>query len=290
MKTQALILALLVLTACTRSASEPLIAIEASETPTLAPATLAPTEPPEVVLLATEELKESPTPDPATATASPTAGPPSETPTASSTPTALPFNPTGEYGSPSLVDSFSDNRYWADADGNLPDTDFIQLALGSGQLHVTGKPPQFDTWWFTSTSANNYFIEMQINTDDCSGRQAYGLILRGPESNTSARGYILTFSCDGAYRLVRLDGLNPYAAAELIPWTIAPAINAGANQSNLLGVSLIGDVISIYANQSLLEDFEDDTFSSGRFGLFVNAGSPGDFTYRIEELAVWNLD
>jgi len=285
-----LVLAILLLSACTRSASEPLIAIEASETPTLAPATPSPAEQTDSAPLVTEELKQSPTPDPATATASLTAGPPSETPTASSTPTALPFDPLGEYGSPDLLDSFSDNRYWADVGGNLPDTDFIQLALGSGQLHVTGKPPQFDTWWFTSTSANDYFIEMQINTDDCSGKQAYGLILRGPESNTSARGYILTFSCDGAYRLVRLDSLNPYTAAELIPWTIAPAINAGSNQSNVLAVSLIGDVISVYANQNLLEIFEDDTFSSGRFGLFVNAGPPGDFTYRIEELAFWNLD
>lgn len=283
-----LFLALLMLSACTRSI----------------PIAAQPDDPSTTADVISEPLLDTPVPlledtlmptaadlptEQASATASQTA-PPSETATASSTATQPPFEADSAYGSPTFLDTFADGRNWSDSNDLLPDTDFIQLALGIGQLHVTGKPSQFDTWWFTSTSASDYFIQMQVELDDCSGKQAYGLILRGPNSNTSARGYILTFSCDGAYRLVRLDGLNPYSAAELIPWTASEAINAGPNQSNLLGIRLVGDVITVFANASQLAELEDDSYSAGRFGLFVNAGVPGDFTYRIEELAFWNLD
>jgi hypothetical protein len=288
-KTSLFSFSLLLLSACTRSIP---VAAPSEEPSATADSISEPALETPVALLEDTPLPtatQSSTPEAATATASQTA-PPSETATATSTATLPPFEADSAYGSPTFLDTFADGRNWSDANDLLPDTDFIQLALGTGQLHVTGKPSQFDTWWFTSTSAGDYFIQMQVELDDCSGKQAYGLILRGPESNSSARGYILTFSCDGAYRLVRLDGLNPYSAAELIPWTASDAINVGANQSNLLGIRLVGNVITLFANESQLEELEDDSYSAGRFGLFVNAGVPGDFTYRIEELAFWNLD
>ncbi len=275
----------LLLAACTRSASSPLIAEEPSPTPvplqpteTTAPSSPSPTTVPSATAL------------PATATLAPPTATPAETSTALASATLPPLDPSEEYGAPTFIDSFTDDRYWANASGELPDTDFIRLALDSNRLLVTGKPPQFDTWWFTSVAAEDYFIEMEINTGECLGKQAYGLILRGPQSNASARGYILTFSCDGAYRLVRLDGLNPYTAVELIPWTENKAINAGANQDNHLGISLIESTISIFANKTLVEAIEDDLYASGRFGLFVNSGIPGNYTFAIDQLAFWDLD
>ena len=277
------LMVVLLFTACTRSASTPVLDPQMS--PTIIPlqpsATTAPPSP---------SPSPSTSPLPPTATLSPTIAPPTQAATASGTATLPPFEPAGEYGSPTLLDTFADDRYWADANGELPNTDFIQLALESGHLKITGKPPQFDTWWFTSASASNYFVEMEVNTGECSGKQAYGLILRGPQSNASARGYILTFSCDGAYRLVRLDGLNPYTALELIPWTENEAILAGPGKNNLFGVGLIDETLNIYANNILLQSIDDDRYSSGRFGVFVNAGLPGEYTFSINQLAFWNLD
>ncbi len=200
------------------------------------------------------------------------------------------FDPNEEYGGPTLLDTFANDSNWVDSSDKLPDSDFIKLELGSEQLLVTGKPSNFDTWWLTWPSAGDQYLEMKVEIDDCNGRQAYGLLLRAPPANVEAHGYILTFSCDGAYRLRRLDGTSPYSFEDLIAWKSDEAIRSGDDQINILGVRLIGDEITIYANGEEIGQVEDDTFSSGRFGLFVNAGPPGDFTFAINELSFWDLD
>lgn len=221
---------------------------------------------------------------------------PSETPTATDTPeptataTTPPFDPASEYGSPSLYDSMDNDRNWSDTKG-LPNNDYLRLALGSGQLHVTGKQPEFDTWWFTSPAPNNFFLQMTVETDACSGKAAYGFIVRGPKANgDSARGYIYTLSCDGSYRLERLDDVSPYTKTELISWTDNDYINSGNEKTNVIAIRAIGDTITLYANGFEIDEIEDGHFSGGRFGLFVKAGTQANFTYNIEDLSFWNLD
>lgn len=217
---------------------------------------------------------------------------PSDTPTQTPTPTEPPFDPAAEYGqTPTLYDSLDDDRNWVDSSGQLPDTDFIRLAMGGGQLHVTGKQAGIDTWWYTWPAPSDFFIQMAVETDTCSGKQAYGLILRGPQTVTSgsARGYIYTFSCDGYYRLDRLDKTSPYTSIELIGWTQSDHINAGSDEQNLMGVRMIGDVITLYANGFEVDEIEDGHFGSGKFGLFVNAGPTANFTFSVSEFSYWDL-
>lgn len=217
---------------------------------------------------------------------------PSETPTNTATATEPPFDPDSSYGEPTLFDSMDTDRNWADGSGGLPDTTYLRLALGGGRLHVTGKQPNWDTWWFTSPNPTDFFIEMVVETDNCSGKQAYGLILRGPQSLniSNAVGYMFMFSCDGAYSLVRLDDTSPYDTEELISWTESDYINAGSDERNVMGIRMIGGDITLYANGFELADFDDDTYLAGRFGLFVNAGDPGNFTFSIDEFSFWDLD
>ena len=243
---------------------------------------------------ATVAASETPTPS-VTLTPSQTAEPsetlePSETPEDTATPTEPPFDPSAQYGAPTLFDSMDSDRNWAGSSG-LPDDDNIRLALGGGNLHVTGKKAEWDTWWYTSTVAGDLYIQIEVNSGSCSGKQAYGLILRGPASvGAEARGYIFTFSCDGSYRLDRLDDTAPFTKTELIGWTKSDHINAGDNETNMLGIRMVGEDITLYANGFELEDLDDGTFASGRFGLFVNASSPGNYTFDVDELSYWDLD
>ncbi|MCW5887484.1 MAG: hypothetical protein KIT07_05115 [Anaerolineales bacterium] len=229
----------------------------------------------------------------ATETPLPTETPiPSETALPTATPTPLPFDPRAEYGNtPSLYDPMDDDRNWADVNG-LPNDNLLRLALGGGHLHVTGKQAGFDTWWFTAPTPNNLFLQMTVKTDNCSGKQAYGFIVRGPQSTGGggARGYIFAFACDGTYRLDRLESTSPYVKTELIGWTESDLIRRGSQETNTLGIRLVGDVITLYANQFEIDEIEDGHFSGGRFGLYVNGGTPGDYTYRIDDLWYWRLD
>jgi hypothetical protein len=213
---------------------------------------------------------------------------PSETPEDTDEPTVPPFDPASEYGAPSLFDGMDTDKNWAGTNG-LPDDENIRLALGSSSLHVTGKQVDWDTWWFTSTVADDFFLQIKVNSGDCSGKQAYGLIMRGPSSaGIGARGYIYTFSCDGYYRLDRLDTTAPFTKVELIGWTQSDFINDGENENNVMSVRMIGTEITLFANGLKLETIEDGKFATGRFGLFVNAGSPGNYTFDVDELSYWN--
>jgi hypothetical protein len=217
---------------------------------------------------------------------------PEPTETASPTPTvtALAFDPSSEFGGPTILDSFASDSNWVDGNGDLPNSSFLRMALGTSQMLVTGKPASFDTWWFTWPSAADQYLEMRVEVENCDGRQAYGFIVRGPANAADARGYIVNFSCNGEYRLRRLDDLSPYTFEDLVPWTNSDLINAGDDEVNILGIRFIGDIITIFANGEQLDEVVDATYSSGRFGLFVNAGPPGDFTYIINELSFWDLD
>lgn len=215
----------------------------------------------------------------------------SETPTPTATPTQPPFDPSANYGSPTLFDSMDTDRNWSSSGGGLPDDQNIRLALGGGQLHVTGKLPDWDTWWFTAPSPSDFFIEMKVDSGNCTGTQAYGLIVRGPQTiGGEGRGYIFLFSCDGQYRLDRLDNTSPYTKVELIPWTESDYINAGDNEDNVMGIRMIGEDITLYANGFEIDDLDDDRYAAGRFGIFVNAGAPGDYTFHIDELSYWDID
>lgn len=273
-----LLVLFLVQAACSFSAEPtPTEFVLPTDTPTLEP-TPAPTDTPQPTALPTETLAPSNTSEPTEA--------PSITPTA----TPTPFDPSDTYGSPTTYDSMDDDRNWASASG-LPDDEFIRLAMGGGLLHVTGKQVDFDTWWFTAITPSDFFIEMKVDTGNCSGKQAYGLILRGPEgAGLEARGYIYTFSCDGFFRLDRLDNTAPYTMVELIGWTASDHIIDGANQTNVMGVRMSGQDITLYANGYSVADLDDDEYSIGRFGLFVNAGTPGNYTFDVDELSYWDLD
>lgn len=239
-----------------------------SSTNTPVPTALAPTE--------TVEPSETPTPlDTATLTA---------------TPTEPPLAPEAEFGGPTLQDEMNNDGNWASVSGGLPNTANILLAMGGGQLHITAKQAGFDTWWFTWPTAGDQFIQMTVESGDCSGKAAYGLILRGPSDVTLAHGYVVLFSCDGAYRLARLDSVSPYSLVDLIPWTDSERINHGTDQVNVLGVHAQGDVIRIYANGFEVGEYEDDRYSAGRFGLFTNAGPAANFLWHLDQLLFWNLD
>ena len=214
---------------------------------------------------------------------------------AAATATVLPgtFDPYAVYGTPTYENpmDFANMWEWAPPETNtLPNNSRIHLHFKDGQLYVTGKRPEFSTWWYASHFLNDAYMQLTFNTEDCSKDDAYGMILHGPSHlSGAAYGYVVYFTCGGKMGAFRLDNPQPWDIAELLDSKPFSAINTGAGEQNVLGVHAVGDKYQIYANGVLIGEFQDDHYAKGRMGVFVRAAKPDAYTYRVTNLAYWVL-
>jgi hypothetical protein len=301
------ILALITLGACT-------LQMPAVETPSAVPAV---TEIPTVAVTTPEEAspaalptsteaappptaaaqKAVPTKAKSTATQTPwvTLGPPTATKVASTaTPTPVTgFDPYKTYGKPKYQNpmQFANLAEWVQAETkDLPDNSDIRLQFKDGRLYVTGKRPDFSTWWFSYHSLGDAYVEMTFDNENCSGEDAYGIIFRGPQHLAGiSYGYVASFTCNGKLWVFRLDGINPWEAETLVDEVKMGAINKGPNAQNVLGVYAVGDQFIIFANGTQVAKVQDDELRQGRVGVFVRPAGSGAYTYRVTNFAYWLL-
>jgi hypothetical protein len=266
----------------------------AAPTPVEAVPTQAPPTPTEAAAVPTDEpTVEPPTDTPETPKNITLV--PKDQPTATPTPTAIPpgetFDPTDTYGLPTFKDPMNSGSYgnWK-SDGRLPNTELIQISLEGNNMYVTGKKPGFSTWYFSWPTLTDFYIQMEVKTEECSGKDEYGLIVRGPAHGAGVSyGYIMAFSCDGYYRLTRLDSADPYSAIDLVPATKSTYIETGADQKNVVAIRAVGKTLTIFANGYQLAEVNDATFSKGRYGVFVQAVDTYNYTYHPVQIVYWDL-
>jgi hypothetical protein len=214
-------------------------------------------------------------------------------PTANTTPVAGTFDPVATYGTPTFDDPMTGgniNDWTNPVTGLLPNTNYIRIAETDARFYVTGKLAGFSTWYFTWHELTDFYLQSTYDSGSCSGKDAYGLIVRGPEHLAGVSyGYIVAFSCDGQYWVFRLDGANPFTAEDLVSWTHSDYILAGANQTNALGIKMIGNTLTIYANGHQIAQVTDNHYDFGRYGAFVSPEVTANYTYRITHMSYWDL-
>ena len=237
---------------------------------------------------------------PATSTPLPTKTPlPSDTPTITPTgtntltptvtpvaPTATPTtqDPTNGLGDPDWTDSFSSSGNWP-----IYTDEHVAMSVGNSRLSMTAlkadRRNPYDAWMLSLPVLTNFYLEATVTNGQCTGVDRYGLLGRAPGFNPIS-AYVFGVSCDGQYSLRIWDG-SQYI--NLITWTYAAAIKQGADQTNVLGLRAEGSRLSLFANNYLLADYEDDTFASGYFGLFVGAANTDGFNIQVSNVSYWEL-
>ena len=213
------------------------------------------------------------------------------TPTLPPTPQGEAFDPTGTYGAPTFMDPMNSGSYgnWKSND-KLPNTELLQISLEGDNMYVTGKKPGFSTWYFSWPTLTDFYMQMEVKTGECSGKDEYGLIVRGPAHGAGVSyGYIVAFTCDGYYRLTRLDSADPYSVTDLVSSTKSSAITTGADQKNVIAIRAVGKKLTIFANGYQLAEISDATFPKGRYGLFVRGVETINYTYHPVQIVYWDL-
>lgn len=189
-------------------------------------------------------------------------------------------------GNPTWNDGFdSDSGFWV-----LGDDTNLGYELANSTLVMTGYKIAGDLWRLNSKpEIENLFLEVNFTTGGkCSGKDSYGLIVRSTDSNDDIfdSGYVFTFSCDGMYRLYRMDN-GTYAG--LLNWTASSEIKAGSNVSNRMGIYVEDDLIQLYANGNRLAQVRDTAHSEGKWGLVLRANETTGLEIIVEDVSYWIL-
>jgi hypothetical protein len=210
---------------------------------------------------------------------------------ATSTPSGPAFDPYVLYGDPTMVDPMDSNSIgnWKSG-GVLPDSEYIRISTENGNVYVTGKKPGFSTWFFSWPTLKNFYMELSVKSGECTGKDEYGLIVRGPAHGAGVSyGYIIAFSCDGHFRVTRLDSADPFSTTDLVSQRESEHIYTGKNQGNMIAVKADGKKLTIFANSYQIAEVSDSIFLQGRYGLFVQAVDTANYTYQPVEIAYWVL-
>lgn len=168
---------------------------------------------------------------------------------------------------------------------------FTSATFSNGKQFVTALTGT-DGWRLANpigSEFTNIYLEATTRTETCAGSDHYGLYFRVPAVHQPEQGYLFGVTCDGKFSLRKWDGTagTKGVMTWLVDWTANNAIIAGKNQTNRLGVMMIGDRLLLYANGKLLKEVHDATYASGFFGVFVGSDVTDQLTIEIDEMSYW---
>ncbi len=214
-------------------------------------------------------------------------------PTANVTQVPGTFDPVATFGIATFDDPMTGGNIndWVNpVTGLLPNTNYLKIVESGAKFYVTGKVAGFSTWYFTWHELTDFYLQSTFNSGSCTGKDAYGLIVRGPEHLAGVSyGYVVAFSCDGQYYVFRLDGANPYTTKDLVAWSKSDYILAGAGQENVIGIKAVGNTLTIYSNGHQIAEIFDSMYEFGRYGVFVAPELTEDYTYQVVHMSYWDL-
>lgn len=202
--------------------------------------------------------------------------------------TPAPGDPRQSLGSPTSTDNMDNSTAWVWPTGSDKYTigDFY-----SGKQVVTALTGT-DGWRLANPAGRefgNLYLEATIRTTTCSGSDHYGLMFRVPVLHKPEQGYLFGVTCDGRYSVRRWNALvgTKGEMKWLVNWTTSNAIAVGSNQTNRLGVMMVGSRILIYANGKLLKEVQDNSYASGYFGVFIGSDVTDNLSIQVDEMSYW---
>ncbi len=219
-------------------------------------------------------------------TTAPTAAPTEAAATATSppppTPTLDASDPKAGLGDPAFYDTFTNGDSWP-----LYTDKHVSFEVKDSNLVKTAfNPDRYNGWILTWPVISDFYLEMTTKTQQCSGQDQYGTMIRAVKTDQGYIGYLYGISCDGHYSLRRWNGQK---YVQLVDWTSSEHINAGSNQTNRIGLMANGNQFSMYVNGNLIGEFQDDSHREGRFGIFIGSVNTPDVKFLVDEIAYWDL-
>jgi hypothetical protein len=178
-------------------------------------------------------------------------------------------------------DDFSDNRNdWGfDTEGD----EVYYMRPSDGEYCIQIKNNQFTAWeWYEPFRTDQFVAEVACTlsgAEDASCGLGFG-----PDGDNLYWFEVSPF--DQTYALFLLE--NDSWQENLIEWT--PSKNIDPGRSNYLSMERVSGMVSVYVNGVLLEQIENQRFSTGRIGIGGSTYEEANGTVCLDDLRVWRLE
>jgi len=134
----------------------------------------------------------------------------------------------------------------------------------------------------TRKNYSDFIMDVQAKQEGGTSDNVYGAIIRKVDWNNY---YNFLVSGDGYYQIAKMM-TGKWSKAN---WKRSDAINVG-NATNLIRIICNGDAFSFYANDVLLEEYKDNSFSSGNIGLTTGTNyAIGPAQVSFDDLSIWQI-
>lgn len=189
--------------------------------------------------------------------------PPTATPRPMSTPTPYPTpDELPRLGEVILSDDFSDPENWQTYRSPLGNAvvsnNEITLAIQGSDSIIAS--------YSTLPQLGDYFLTMDVSLSLCSWNgDWYGIAFR---VNDSENQYRWSFNCLGQTRIDRVYRGRIYNIKD---WDINGVVKPAAPQKFSIGIAAQGSMLRFFANDALLAEAEDPTFTTGGYGLLASS-------------------
>lgn len=263
------------------------VAQELTKMPAVTEAPKETTPAPEGTVVATEAVATATLEVQATEAVLPTAtAEPQKTATPAPTATSSSTDPAVYLGAAAWEDTFDSNREIWSTDTD----DYLSAWIGNGLYNLTAKN-KIQGWRIATThkSLTDFYLEMSFITGVCNPDDKYGMIFRVPVENNPNQGYLLGLTCGGEFSLRKWDGTlgAQGVMTSLSAWKTDANIRKGADQTNRLGVMVLGSRFIIYINGVRIAEATDSAFTQGYFGVFAGLEEAQGFIVKLDRAAYW---
>ena len=178
-----------------------------------------------------------------------------------------------------------------DFNGNSSPWDFESeqaiFSTSEGSLNLTARAnPNWHSWYFSSPRLKNAYIEATIALTNCSGRDHFGLAVRG--SSDYQQFYFMSITCDGQWGFFRMaPDVN---IIEILSYQPANALVAGLGTSHRVGIWMDGPDFIFYVDGQEIGKASDTTLANeGYTGFLVAFVNISGFTVSVDQLQYWNI-
>lgn len=140
---------------------------------------------------------------------------------------------------------------------------------GALQMQTSGTVGNFT--WLTSyydRVFSDFVMEVAVKRTESTATlsKSMSIIVRGNGfmNTTSTNGYLIGINANGNYGVWKMtNGVTSVIRS----WTAHPAIYTGLNATNIITIQATGNLIKVYANATLMYQFTDNSYASGKISL-----------------------